>query len=135
GLLLTYQEESGLIWLLFIMSILGISNGFNNIAAQTALYAHAEEQDSGSASRLFQTSRYVRATFSGSLLRLAFDQYLAVPHFHILVIVGFVFCILILALTVPLPKKQQSKVSQQYYQKKSTLPHVNCPLSSRQVKK
>src|SRR5699024_2574699 len=26
GLLLTYQEESGLIWLLFIMSILGISN-------------------------------------------------------------------------------------------------------------
>src|SRR5699024_3862404 len=45
GLLLTYQEESGLIWLLFIMSILGISNGFNNIAVQTALYEHVEERD------------------------------------------------------------------------------------------
>lgn len=113
GLLLTYQEESGLIWLLFIMSILGISNGFNNIAAQTALYEHVEEKDTGSASGLFQTSRYLGAILSGSFLGMAFDQYLDMPHFHIVVIVGFVFCILILALTFALPKKQQSKVSQQ----------------------
>src|SRR5699024_10382382 len=113
GLLLTYQEESGLIWLLFIMSILVISNGFNNIAAQTALYEHVAEKDTGSSSGLFQTRRNLCAMLSGSFLGMAFDQYLDMPHFHIVVIVGFVFCILILALTFALPKKQQSKVSQQ----------------------
>src|SRR5699024_5408893 len=113
GLLLTYQEESGLIWLLFIVSILGISNGFNNIAAQTALYEQEEEEDTGSASGLVQARRYLGAILSGSFLGMAFDQYLDMPHFHIVVIVGFFFCILILALTFALPKKQQSKVSQQ----------------------
>src|SRR5699024_3706523 len=113
GLLLTYQEESGLIWLLFIMSILGISNGFNNIAAQTAVYEHVEEKDTGDASGLCRMCRSLGASLYGSFLGMAFDQYLDMPHFHIVVIVGFVFCILILALTFALPKKQQSKVSQQ----------------------
>src|SRR5699024_1012609 len=99
--------------LLFIMSILGISNGFNNIAAQTAVYEHVEEKDTDYASGLFQTSRYLGAILSGSFLGMAFDQYLDMRHCHIVVIVVFVFCILILALTFALPKKQQSKVSQQ----------------------
>src|SRR5699024_7828666 len=98
--------------ILFIMSILGISNGFNNIAVQTALYEHVEERDTGSASGLFQTSRYLGAILSGSFLGMAFDQYLDMPHFHIVVIVGFVFCLLILALTFALPKKLQSTISQ-----------------------
>src|SRR5699024_1833492 len=113
GLLLTYQEESGLIWLLFIMSILGISNGFNNIAAQTALYEHVEEKDTGSASGLSQTSRYLGAILSGSCLGMTYDQYLDMPHFHIVVIVAFVFCILLSALPIAFQQKQQPKVSQQ----------------------
>lgn len=112
GLLLTYREDSGLIWLLCIMSILGISNGFNNIAAQTALYEHVNEKETGSASGLFQTSRYLGAILSGSFLGMAFDQYLDMPHFHIVVIVGFVFCFLILALTFALPKQATIKAYQ-----------------------
>src|SRR5699024_7805164 len=61
GLLLTYDDATTLFWLLPIMSVLGISSGFNNISAQTALYEHVGEEDTGSASGLFQTSRYLGA--------------------------------------------------------------------------
>lgn len=48
GLLLTYNDASPLIWLLIIMAVLGMSNGFNNISAQTALYEHVDPEDTGS---------------------------------------------------------------------------------------
>ena len=61
GLLLTYHETSSLGWLLVIMSVLGASNGFNNISMQTALYENIRPEDTGQASGLFQTSRYMGA--------------------------------------------------------------------------
>lgn len=59
GLLLTFQKDSSLLWFLVIMSILGMSNGFNNISMQTALYEQVKPEETGSASGLFQTSRYL----------------------------------------------------------------------------
>src|SRR5699024_4548854 len=55
-LLLTYHSSSPLWWFLVVMSVLGMSNGFNNISMQTALYDHTAPEETGSASGLFQTS-------------------------------------------------------------------------------
>lgn len=105
GALLFYQQASSLLFLLPIMSILGISNGFNNIASQTGLYEHVEEKDTGSASGLFQTSRYIGAIISGSFLGMAFTKYVDIAHFRIVVIIGFVVCFIILFLALKLPKQ------------------------------
>ena len=49
ALLLSLREQSPLLWLLIIMAVLGISNGFNNISMQTALYEHVKPEETGSA--------------------------------------------------------------------------------------
>ncbi|MCU9614927.1 MFS transporter [Caldibacillus lycopersici] len=107
ALLLTLHDRSPLIWFLIIMSVLGISNGFNNISMQTALYEHVKPEETGSASGLFQTSRYIGSILSSSLLGIAFNRHLDVQHLHNVAIVCFVFCVLILALSLKLPDKQR----------------------------
>lgn len=105
GLLLTYRETSPLIWLLAIMSVLGLSNGFNNISTQTALYENVAPEDTGSASGLFQTSRYLGSILSGSLLGVTFNKYIDQSHLHLVAIICFVFCLLIVGLSLKLPGK------------------------------
>lgn len=106
GLLLTYNETSMLYWLIIIMALLGISNGFNNISAQTAMYEHIDEKSTGSASGLFQTSRYLGAILSGSFLGIAFTGHLDIAHFHIVAIVSLIVCVGIVSLAVKLPKQE-----------------------------
>lgn len=109
GLLLTYHESSPLLWLLVIMAVLGMSNGFNNISTQTALYEHVKPEETGSASGLFQTSRYLGSILSSSLLGLTFNRHLDTQHLHIVAIVCFIFCILVLALALKLPGRMNIK--------------------------
>ncbi|GGP08125.1 MFS transporter [Oceanobacillus neutriphilus] len=105
GLLLTYHETSPLLWLLIIMAVLGMSNGFNNISMQTALYEHVKPEETGSASGLFQTSRYLGSILSSSLLGLTFNRHLDDQHLHLVAIICFVFCVIVLALALKLPGK------------------------------
>ncbi|MFD1385499.1 MFS transporter [Oceanobacillus sp. FSL W7-1293] len=109
GLLLTYNDGSPLIWLVIIMAVLGMSNGFNNISAQTALYEHVDPEDTGSASGLFQTSRYLGSILSSSLLGLTFNRHLDTEHLHLVAMVCFVFCIVVVALAFKLPGKLRGK--------------------------
>lgn len=103
GLLLTYNEGSPLIWLLIIMAILGMSNGFNNISMQTALYDHVEPEETGSASGLFQTSRYLGSILSSSLLGIVFTGHLDFHHLHTVAIISLVFCAIVVGLALRLP--------------------------------
>ncbi|WP_339285359.1 MFS transporter [Oceanobacillus sp. FSL K6-3682] len=109
GLLLTYHETSPLLWLLVIMAVLGMSNGFNNISMQTALYEHVKPEETGSASGLFQTSRYLGSILSSSLLGLTFNRHLDDQHLHLVAIICFVFCVIVLALALKLPGKMKMK--------------------------
>lgn len=109
GLLLTYHETSPLLWLLTIMAVLGMSNGFNNISMQTALYEHVKPEETGSASGLFQTSRYLGSILSSSLLGLTFNRHLDDQHLHLVAIICFVFCVIVLALALKLPGKMKVK--------------------------
>lgn len=106
GLLITYNESSALYWLITIMAILGISNGFTNIATQTALYEHIDERDTGTASGLFQTSRYIGSILSGSFLGMIFIGQLNDTHFTIMATLSFVVCFFVLILSFKLPKRQ-----------------------------
>ncbi|WP_106495196.1 MFS transporter [Lentibacillus sp. Marseille-P4043] len=107
ALLLTFQQDSALWWFLIIMSILGMSNGFNNISMQTALYEQVKPEETGSASGLFQTSRYLGSILSSCLLGLAFNSHLDIEHLHIVAATSLVFCILVIVLALRLPGQRR----------------------------
>ncbi len=107
ALLLTLQENSSLLWLLVIMAVLGMSNGFNNISMQTALYEHVKPEDTGSASGLFQTSRYLGSILSSSLLGIAFNRHLDTQHLHNVALICLIFCLLVVILAIRLPGRKQ----------------------------
>lgn len=105
ALLLTYREASSLLWLIVIMAVLGMSSGFNNISMQTALYEHVTPEETGSASGLFQTSRYIGSILSSSVLGLVFNRNLDVQHLHIVAVVNLVFSLVVIILALRLPGK------------------------------
>ncbi len=109
ALLLTLHETSSLLWLLIIMAVLGMSNGFSNISMQTALYEHVKPEDTGSASGLFQTSRYLGSILSSSLLGLAFNRHLDIQHLHNVAMICLVFCLLVFFLSIRLPGQKKLK--------------------------
>ncbi|MEN1968118.1 MFS transporter [Lentibacillus sp. N15] len=107
ALLLTFREDSSLIWFLVIMSILGMSNGFNNISMQTALYEQVTPEETGSASGLFQTSRYLGSILSSCLLGIAFNSHLDIQHLHLVAMISLIFCVLVIVLALRLPKNNR----------------------------
>ncbi|WP_164525483.1 MFS transporter [Siminovitchia acidinfaciens] len=107
ALLLTLNETSSLLWLLVIMAVLGMSNGFSNISMQTALYEHVKPEDTGSASGLFQTSRYLGSILSSSLLGLAFNRHLDIHHLHNVAMICLAFCLLVFLLSIRLPGRNK----------------------------
>lgn len=99
GLLLTYNEGSPILWLIIILILHGISNGFTNIASQTALYDYVKEKDTGSASGLYMTSRYMGSILSGSFLGLAYNRYLDFEQLHLVATVCLIICLFIVAIS------------------------------------
>lgn len=62
--------------------VLGLPNGLNNLGLQTALYAAAPPERTGSAGGLFQTCRYLGAILSTSVLGVVFERNLTSTGFH-----------------------------------------------------
>lgn len=110
GLLLTFNETSSLLWLMIIMAVLGMSAGFNNIAAQIALYENVDEEDTGSASGLLLTSRYLGSILSASLLGLTFNRYLNIETLNLVAIVCFAFCVFLLLFVLRYPKRKRARM-------------------------
>jgi MFS family permease len=81
-LLLSVQDDSSKGWMFFVFSVLGICNGFNNLGLQTALYAFVPRSQTGAASGLFMTSRYMGTILSSSLLGNVFGQTITTGQLH-----------------------------------------------------
>lgn len=111
-LLLTIQDSSSVIWIFFSLSVLGLSNGFNNLGLQTALYSFVPPAETGAASGLFMTSRYIGTIFSSSLLGNLFGRQISTGRFHIMVLICMVIGVFILLLTIRIPRKEISKKMQ-----------------------
>jgi EmrB/QacA subfamily drug resistance transporter len=106
-LLLTVYGTTPLWWVIVVLSVLGISNGFNNISMQTALYEFVDEKETGAASGLFMTSRYLGTILSSTLLGILFDKKMSSGHFHEMAMVCLVVGVIILALSIRMPGRGQ----------------------------
>jgi MFS family permease len=72
GLLLTTTHTSPLYWLFTILAIMGISNGTLSISLQNLLYSFVTVKQSGIASGLLMTSRFIGNILASSLYGIMF---------------------------------------------------------------
>lgn len=72
GLLLTFNNTSSLVWLFMILAIIGISNGVLSIGSQNLLYSFVTKEQSGIASGLLMTSRFIGNILASSLYGVMF---------------------------------------------------------------
>ncbi|WPD18406.1 MFS transporter [Thermaerobacter composti] len=68
--LLVVGPQAPLALLFVVLAFLGASNGVNNLALQTALYRFVPREETGGASGLYMTCRYIGSILSSSLLGL-----------------------------------------------------------------
>lgn len=99
-LLLGLNGSTGMPQIAGSLAVLGVSTAFNTLGLQTALYAAAPREQIGTAAGLFQTSRYLGAILSASLLGLVFGPRIDVARLHVLSVALGCLGLLILALTL-----------------------------------
>ncbi|WP_165867555.1 MFS transporter [Paenibacillus pinisoli] len=87
-LLLLMGEDTPIFFILLATSIVGITNGMNNMGLQTALYQHTKPSETGAASGLFQTFRSVGGILSTSLLGIAFGSTVTTAGLHTIALAG-----------------------------------------------
>ena len=72
GLLLTFNNTTSLVWLFIILAIIGISNGVLSIGSQNLLYSFVTKEQSGIASGLLMTSRFIGNILASSIYGVMF---------------------------------------------------------------
>jgi MFS family permease len=103
ALLLTIGETTSTLGLVLVLAVFGVSVGFNNLSLQAALYSAASEEEMGTASGLFMTSRFLGTILSTSLLGVAFGQHIGVAQLHVVAIVLAALGALVLAQSIRSP--------------------------------
>jgi MFS family permease len=71
-LLITVNQNSPLFWIFMVLSTIGLSNGILNIGLQTLLYSFVSISESGTASGLFMTSRFIGNILASSIFGVMF---------------------------------------------------------------
>ncbi|MBP1156892.1 MULTISPECIES: MFS transporter [unclassified Paenibacillus] len=110
-LFMTVQDNSGLIWFFVALSFLGISTGINNLGLQTALYSFVSTEETGAASGLLMTSRYIGTILSSSLLGNVFGTEIATNELHSMALVCALIGGLMLILTIRLHRMNMQNPS------------------------
>lgn len=80
--LLLIKDQTSAVMIFLALSVLGISNGFNNLGMQMALYDFVSKEETGIASGLFMTSRFMGTILSSSLLAALFGKNITTGHLH-----------------------------------------------------
>ncbi|QQE81139.1 MFS transporter [Alicyclobacillus sp. SO9] len=104
-LFVTVHSQSPVWWLVIILSTLGLSNGFNNVGLQTALFRVTPQEVISTASGLFQMSRYLGTILSTVLLGLMFGNRLSTLELRHLGLILAIFGILVIGMSWRLPRK------------------------------
>ncbi|WP_341417102.1 MFS transporter [Paenibacillus filicis] len=104
-LLLTLHDNTSQVWIFSVLAVLGISSGFHNLGLQSTLYASVATTETGIASGLFMTSRFMGTILSSSLLGAAFGHGITTGKLHGLAVACAVISVLILWLSLRLPAR------------------------------
>ncbi|HYF61757.1 MAG TPA: MFS transporter [Herpetosiphonaceae bacterium] len=99
-LLLLIRDQASVAMIITALCVLGIANGFNSLGMQTALYAAVSKEETGIASGLFMTSRFIGTILSSSLLAGLFGKNITTPHLHSMAWTCAGLGVLMLALTL-----------------------------------
>jgi len=107
------NEISHPMYYIVILSIIGSSCGIFNIALQAALYIFVPAEETGSATGLFMTSRFLGTILASSILGLLFGEIINVVQFHsiamVCTVIGAVVVILITYLNIQIKDNQVKK--------------------------
>ncbi|GAB7388798.1 hypothetical protein BSNK01_26360 [Bacillaceae bacterium] len=71
-LMMTIGDGTADVWMVFVLAMLGIGSGFHNLGLQMALYVWVPRTETGVASGLFMSSRFIGTIFSSALLANCF---------------------------------------------------------------
>jgi MFS family permease len=108
-LLLLIQDQASAVTIFLVLCVLGIANGFNNLGMQTALYDFVKKEETGIASGLFMTSRFIGTILSSSLLAALFGKNITTPHLHSMAWICAGIGVLMLVLTMRMPGRNVQK--------------------------
>jgi predicted MFS family arabinose efflux permease len=99
-LMITLGNGASALWIFAILSLIGFSNGIQNIGLQTALYSFVSKKETGLASGLFMTSRFVGTMFSSSILAAMFGKEITTGRLHLMAITCAVISLCLLVMSV-----------------------------------
>lgn len=77
-----FELDTSLLVIVAVTALLGVPNAFNNLGLQSALYEVAPADMMGTASGLFQTSRYLGSILSSSVIGLLFGASVNTAGLH-----------------------------------------------------
>lgn len=86
-LLFTVKGNSSLMWIGIVLAVIGISNGIQNIGLQNLLYSFIRVSESGIASGLLMTSRFIGNILASSIYGVAFATGMSVGNLLTLALV------------------------------------------------
>ncbi len=95
-LLLTIQHNSPLYWIFTVLSIIGFSNGILNIGLQTLLFSFVTKSETGTASGLFLTSRFMGNILASSVFGLMFATGVNDHNLKLMTIILIVLSVILL---------------------------------------
>lgn len=94
-LLFTVKENSPLVWIGVVLAVIGISNGIQNIGLQNLLYTSISVEESGIASGLLMTSRFIGNILASSIFGVAFATGMSVGNLNTMAIVLLVVAVVL----------------------------------------
>jgi MFS family permease len=110
--MLLVQDGSHAMVIFLILSLIGFSNGFLNIALQTLLYSFVSKSQTGTASGLFMTSRFLGTILSSSILAVVFGVEISTGQLHWMAVTCTLVSIFLVFLSVRIKNLRGVNVSE-----------------------
>ncbi|WP_249870701.1 MFS transporter [Oceanobacillus saliphilus] len=95
-MLFTVEDNSPLIWIGVVLAVTGMSNGIQNIGLQNLLYTFIVPAESGIASGLLMTSRFIGNILASSIYGVAFATGMNVGNMNTMAIALVVVAVVLI---------------------------------------
>lgn len=104
-LMTTLRDGTAAIAIFAILSLIGFSNGIQNIGLQTALYSFVSKKETGIASGLFMTSRFLGTIFSSSILAAVFGKEISTGSLRTMFVTCAAISVALLAMSIRMSRQ------------------------------